>query len=103
MHILAIGQSNLANHCGTAQSSSFGEALAGGRLYPLSDPVQGGTGTDNGADFMFGNAGLDDTITYSSRTTRVNVYLEALLGGAPGRGALTQVGDWIDVGAIYPG
>lgn len=46
MHILAIGQSNLANHCGTAQASQFGEALAGGELFPLSDPVPGGTGTD---------------------------------------------------------
>jgi Ca2+-binding RTX toxin-like protein len=44
--------------------------------------AQGGTGTDNGADFMFGNAGLDDTVTYSSRTTRVNVYLESIFGGA---------------------
>jgi Ca2+-binding RTX toxin-like protein len=44
--------------------------------------AQGGTGTDNGADFMFGNAGLDDTITYSARTTRVNVYLESIFGGA---------------------
>jgi Ca2+-binding RTX toxin-like protein len=43
--------------------------------------AQGGTGTDNGADVIFGNAGLDDTITYSARTTRVNVFLEALLSG----------------------
>jgi Ca2+-binding RTX toxin-like protein len=43
--------------------------------------AQGGTGTDNGEDVIFGNAGLDDTITYSARTTRVNVFLEALLGG----------------------
>jgi len=43
--------------------------------------AQGGTGTDNGADLILGQAGLDDTITYSARTTRVNVYLEPLLGG----------------------
>jgi Ca2+-binding RTX toxin-like protein len=49
--------------------------------------AQGGTGTDNGADLMFGNAGLDDTVTYSSRTTRVNVYLEPILFGIP-RGTL---------------
>ncbi|KAA1419432.1 sialate O-acetylesterase [Nocardioides humilatus] len=46
MHILAIGQSNLANHCGTAGASEFGEALVNGELYPLSDPVRGGTGPD---------------------------------------------------------
>jgi Ca2+-binding RTX toxin-like protein len=40
--------------------------------------AQGGTGTDNGADMMLGNAGLDDAIDYSSRTTRVVVYLEPM-------------------------
>jgi Ca2+-binding RTX toxin-like protein len=40
--------------------------------------AQGGSGTDNGSDYMFGNAGLDDAVTYSARTTRVNVYLEAI-------------------------
>jgi Ca2+-binding RTX toxin-like protein len=39
--------------------------------------AQGGSGTTNGSDFVFGNAGLDDTITYSARTTRVVVYLES--------------------------
>jgi Ca2+-binding RTX toxin-like protein len=52
--------------------------------------AQGGTGTTNGADMMFGNAGLDDTVTYSSRTTRVVVYLEPLFGGD---GGLSDVGD----------
>lgn len=46
MHILAIGQSNIANHCGTARASQFGEALAHGETYPLNDPIAGGTGTD---------------------------------------------------------
>jgi Ca2+-binding RTX toxin-like protein len=40
--------------------------------------AQGGTGTDNGSDMMLGNAGLDDAVNYSSRTTRVVVYLESL-------------------------
>lgn len=44
MHILALGQSNLANHCGTARGSDFGDVLYQGRRYPLVDPVQGGTG-----------------------------------------------------------
>jgi Ca2+-binding RTX toxin-like protein len=52
--------------------------------------AQGGTGTTNGADAMFGNAGLDDTVTYSARTTRVVVYLESLFGGD---GGLSDVGD----------
>jgi Ca2+-binding RTX toxin-like protein len=43
--------------------------------------AQGGSGTDNGSDLMLGQQGLDDAITYSARTTRVNVYLEPLLGG----------------------
>ncbi len=50
--------------------------------------AQGGSGTENGSDMMLGNAGADDTITYSSRSTRVNVYLEPLpallvAGGLP--------------------
>ncbi|MFN8187069.1 MAG: calcium-binding protein [Gaiellales bacterium] len=40
--------------------------------------AQGGTGTGNGSDLMVGGAGLDDTITYSERSTRVVVYLEPL-------------------------
>jgi Ca2+-binding RTX toxin-like protein len=60
--------------------------------------AQGGSGTDNGTrDLIFGSnpidqngdgffehfsdTGLDDTITYSARTTRINVFLEQL-GGA---------------------
>jgi hypothetical protein len=46
MHILAIGQSNIANHCGTARESRFGEALVNGEVHPMSDPVPGGTGPD---------------------------------------------------------
>jgi Ca2+-binding RTX toxin-like protein len=52
--------------------------------------AQGGTGTTNGADAMFGNAGLDDTVTYSSRTARVVVYLEPVFGGD---GGLSDAGD----------
>jgi len=40
--------------------------------------AQGGTGTNNGSDLMVGGAGLDDTISYSERSTRVVVYLEPL-------------------------
>jgi len=44
-HILGLGQSNLANHCGTARGSVPGsEAVLLGESYPLADPVPGGTG-----------------------------------------------------------
>jgi Ca2+-binding RTX toxin-like protein len=46
--------------------------------------AQGGSGTTNGEDEIFGNAGLDDTVTYSARTTRVVVYLENFTLGEPG-------------------
>lgn len=46
MHILALGQSNVANHCGTARSSDFGEVVFAGEQYPMTDPVRGGTGAD---------------------------------------------------------
>ena len=52
--------------------------------------AQGGSGTTNGADAIFGNAGADDTVTYSARTTRVVVYLEAIFGGD---GTLNDSGD----------
>jgi Ca2+-binding RTX toxin-like protein len=42
--------------------------------------AQGGTGTTNGADLILGGEGLDDTVTYSERQTRVVVYLEPLTG-----------------------
>jgi Ca2+-binding RTX toxin-like protein len=56
--------------------------------------AQGGTGTDNGADLLFGNRGLDDTVTYASRTTRVNVYLESLdtIGVQPGEESVCRIG-----------
>ena len=40
--------------------------------------AQGGSGHDNGADLMLGGEGLDDGIDYSSRTTRIDVYLDPL-------------------------
>lgn len=46
LHILAIGQSNLANHCGTPRESGPGEVLFAGRVMRLCDPVPGGTGQD---------------------------------------------------------
>lgn len=44
MHILAIGQSNLANHCGTPATSDFGKVVHGGALHSMSDPIPGGSG-----------------------------------------------------------
>jgi len=41
----------------------------------------GGFTTDNGADFILGGGGLDDTITYSARTTPINVYLDPVPSG----------------------
>ena len=40
--------------------------------------AEGGVGTNNGSDLIVGGAGLDDTISYSARSTRVVVYLEPL-------------------------
>jgi Ca2+-binding RTX toxin-like protein len=41
----------------------------------------GGFTTDNGADFILGGGGLDDHITYSARTTPINVYLDPVPSG----------------------
>jgi hypothetical protein len=45
VHILGIGQSNLANHCGTPRTSPFGRVVLRGVDLPLSDPVAGGSGS----------------------------------------------------------
>jgi Ca2+-binding RTX toxin-like protein len=58
---------------------------------------QGGTGTNNGADWLFGNAGADDTVTYSSRTTRVVVALEPFFGTALDGADVNGDGDAADV------
>lgn len=44
MHVLALGQSNLANHCGTPAASDFGEVVHEGATHALRDPIPGGTG-----------------------------------------------------------
>ncbi|MFN8188735.1 MAG: calcium-binding protein, partial [Gaiellales bacterium] len=58
--------------------------------------AQGGTGTNNGSDLMIGGAGLDDTITYSERSTRVVVYLEPLPNEADNDGFDGFSGCWDD-------
>lgn len=45
LHILAVGQSNLSNHCGSLQKSESGRAMLEGETHPLHDPIPGGTGT----------------------------------------------------------
>ena len=45
IHILAIGQSNIANHCGSIKHSEYGKVLFNGQLVPLEDPIPGGSGT----------------------------------------------------------
>jgi Ca2+-binding RTX toxin-like protein len=52
------------------QNEGVGEVGAGG-----------GFTTDNGADFILGGGGLDDNITYSARTTPVNVYMDPVPTG----------------------
>jgi hypothetical protein len=44
IHILALGQSNLANHGQSRRASTFGRALHRGAFHPLADPVPGGSG-----------------------------------------------------------
>lgn len=44
IHVLALGQSNLANHGQSRRASTFGKALHLGALHPLADPVPGGSG-----------------------------------------------------------
>ena len=43
-HILGLGQSNLANHCGERRSVPGSDVVLLGETLPLADPVPGGTG-----------------------------------------------------------
>lgn len=44
MHILVLGQSNVANHCGRPLSAARGRVWHEGSLVPLADPIPGGSG-----------------------------------------------------------
>lgn len=44
LHILAVGQSNSANHCGSLDSCEFGDVVFEASLHAMKDPVPGGSG-----------------------------------------------------------
>ncbi len=44
VHVLGIGQSNLANHCGTPAASAAGIVVFRGETHPMTDPIRGGSG-----------------------------------------------------------
>lgn len=45
--LLALGQSNIANHCGARAASAWGRVVVPGRAaQPIADPIPGGSGTE---------------------------------------------------------
>ena len=89
MHILVIGQSNVANHVSAKCSSSFGSVTdANGILQPLTDPLPGGSGTRGSVWTRLG-------ILLNGVET-VNEYVVTLraVGG-------TSISDWSEGGAQY--
>ncbi|MCH9806516.1 MAG: hypothetical protein K0U74_02175 [Alphaproteobacteria bacterium] len=46
VHVLVLGQSNVANHGKPKGSSDFGRAYHDGSFHPLVDPLPGGTGKE---------------------------------------------------------
>lgn len=93
MHILAIGQSNIANHCGTARESRFGEALALGELHPMSDPVAGGTGTDGSVWPRVADLLADRPWPGSLRLTLAAVGATSLAEWLPGEKCFTALAE----------
>jgi len=88
MHILAIGQSNIANHCGSPRAAEFGEAVENGRLHPLSDPIRGGSGTDGSVWPRVADRLADQSWPGSLRLTLAAV-------GA------TSIADWVPGGSCF--
>lgn len=88
MRVLGIGQSNIANHCGSPGRSSLGEVVFGGDVHPMSDPVPGGTG-DLGSVWPRVAAELD------RRGWADSFRLTLAASGG------TSVGEWGPDGSLY--
>lgn len=83
MHILAIGQSNIASHGETRMDSDYGQAYHAGALHNLHDPVPGGTG----------DAG-------SVWTRFADIVRENFILSLRARGG-TSIGDWSEGGKCF--
>lgn len=88
MHVLGVGQSNIANHCGSAGRSDFGEVVFGGEVHPMSDPIPGGTG-DLGSVWPR----VADELVRRGRPDSFRLTLGASGG--------TSVGEWAPGGTLY--
>ncbi|MEM8662880.1 MAG: TIGR00180 family glycosyltransferase [Pseudomonadota bacterium] len=87
VHILALGQSNLASHGAGLRRSEAGTALVDGVRRPLADPVPGGTGLGGSiwpilADKMAANGTLGNLLL-SLRAVGGTTVGEWSTGGAP--------------------
>ena len=85
LHILAIGQSNLANHGDTKSQTELGSVLFGGKSFPMADPILGGTGKKGSIWPRF-----CEQLYVSENRTRLLLSLQAQGG--------TSVKDWADGG-----
>jgi hypothetical protein len=69
MHIVVLGQSNVANHSGSPKVSDVGRVFYKGDFLPLADPVPGGTGQFGSVWTRFAprayEAGLTDDLVIS--------------------------------------
>lgn len=93
MHILAIGQSNIANHCGSARESHYGEALVNGEVRPISDPVPGGTGPDGSVWPRVADRMADLAWPHSLRLTLAAVGATSLAEWLPGEKCFTALSE----------
>lgn len=88
VHILALGQSNIANHGFPTMSSPFGGAMFRGERRPMADPIPGGSG-EGGSVWPR----LADRVAASGMAEDLLVTLRAVGG--------TSIGDWSEGGAQF--
>ncbi|MEM8551965.1 MAG: TIGR00180 family glycosyltransferase [Pseudomonadota bacterium] len=67
LHIIAVGQSNIANHGVGRARSDFGAAMLGGERAPIADPIPGASGAEGSiwprfADNMAARSDIADLI-----------------------------------------
>lgn len=54
LHILVLGQSNVASHGESRGSSPFGRVFHAGKFFPLTDPIKGSSGNEGSVWSRFG-------------------------------------------------
>lgn len=97
-HILAIGQSNVANHCGSPSESAFGEVMYEGQIHQMKDPIFGGTGDLGSVWPRLANRLHDENLCERLRLTMAAQGNASIEEWAPGGAAFEIAAARLDAG-----